>query len=490
MDVLSTTKDAIELVALLYERYSDYKESDKTIKSIYTRLDGVQVRLELFEEYIFTAKSNLHFRQVRILLKSLENITDILHELLERLPTSINVSKKIAWAAWGKRGVGRLLSDLATWDEETYRTIFTLDMLCQIRGHDSLYQRLFDTGDRSLTATWSLSRRIHSSDDALPISPISLSDIDITYESSTNLSDRFLSTLDSRLVYLEAHYVTNSEKSQKQAIERIAGVFRSPDLPSMHLLSCLGFAENYLPLERCFLVYQIPEPDAEIGKAEGVPTLASALDREVRMSLEDRFRVATEITMAVMEIHAAGWVHKNIRSDNILLFIDEGKKGTKRDARIGTAYLVGFEAARPQVQASDQRPESDLVKRRYHHPERQGGQDTMVEKFDIRYDMYSLGAVLIEIGYRKTLRRIFAARGNQQEEPLPGETEENHKRLVDYGHRLGDKMGSKYANAALTCLTKSTQKGKTTDVLREEFYDDVLLPLKQIFEGFKVKASK
>ncbi|KAJ3710393.1 hypothetical protein C8R42DRAFT_691043 [Lentinula raphanica] len=494
MDVLGNTKDAIELLTLLYRKYSDYQDADETIKSICTRLDGVQVRLELFEEYLQRAESNLRSRHKQILVKSLEKVTDILHDLSERLPDPITVSRKIAWVAWGKRRVEGLLADLDTWDNDSQRTIFTYDMLNRIRGHDILYERLFITGDRSLAATWSLSRRIHSSDSETRIPDLAIPLSTIRFDPH-GFSNRYLAKLNSELVYMEAlthqRHVNDDEK--KQAIERtkkIAEVFHSSDLPSMHLLSCLGIAERCSTrpprqsIAEHHLVYQIPRPDVEIGDRDwysSVPTLTTAFNDEVCMSLEDHFRIATEITMAVMEIHAAGWVHKNIRSDNVLLFYDKNKKAAiGGTAQIGTAYLVGFGGARPQTYGSARLAEVDWVKRRYHHPERKR---TTVERFDIRHDMYSLGVVLIELGHRRQLFEISISNEDEME------VEEDHRKLVKFAHDLGKIMGTKYASAALTCLTKSTEKKKTTDMLREEFYDDVLLPLKQTFEGLKFKRA-
>ena len=103
--------------------------------------------------------------------------------------------------------------------------------------------------------------------------------------------------------------------------------------------------------------------------------------------------------------------------------------------------------------------------------------------------MYSLGAVLVELGYRKTLREIFQVK-NSSSEPGPREAATNHNNLLKHAHRLTDKMGTKYANAAVVCLTKSTMTGKPVEVLREEFYDGVLCPLREILAGFQVTDSK
>ncbi|KAJ3523136.1 hypothetical protein NM688_g8775 [Phlebia brevispora] len=98
--------------------------------------------------------------------------------------------------------------------------------------------------------------------------------------------------------------------------------------------------------------------------------------------------------------------------------------------------------------------------------------------------MYSLGAVLVEIGYRRTLRELFAVTSSFSD-PGPNEARTNHEILVKYARRLGDKMGSKYAQVAVDCLTKTTERGKPTDELRNEFYHSVLRPLGEILDGMK-----
>lgn len=488
MDIFGAVVGAIDLIEKIYAGITEYRDSNEAFKHISHSLKSVEVRLEVFREYLLRSEAGLSSNAISVLQTSLEHISDILNELEDIIPINLGaVSQRLVWVGWRKRRAEGLIARLKNWDEDVHRTVFALDILSRVRGIDSLYKRLFDTGERSITAAWALSRRIYTSD-LTSIPSLPLPKTAVRLNSSYSFEDNHsLGTLADNTVYIEAHYIErrSDEAKQKYELRRIASVFHSSDLPSMHLISCVGFIDDY-ESDRCFLVYNLP--DMKFSDNQAIPTLADALERQTRMSLEDRYRIAVEVATAVFEIHAAGWVHKSIRSDNILVQVSEAKKGTKEDAKVGTSYLIGFEAARPLVEGSEQRPEMDPVKRKYHHPERQGGIDSQVEKFDIRHDMYSTGVVLIEIGYRKTIREIFSA-SSAPSEPQPGEAELNHKRLLDYARRLSDKMGSKYAKVALLCLTKAMEYAKESEAIREEFYMNVLRPLRELLNGFTVSVS-
>lgn len=477
MDIFSTTVEVIKLINSIYTKYSDYRDADQTIQSMQHRLECVGIRLEMFREHLSHTKRGLSKDAQRVFRRSLQKVGDVLYDLKDQLPPEIGLKTKLAWIGWKKRRVEDLLSQLGIWEQEVGSMIFTYSLLLtvlRIKNYDSLYERLSRTGDQSLTGALALARRIHG-DQNLQIHHIPVGELMPAVKPVT--ADRVLARYQSRTVYLERH------GPHSDALIRMAAAFRSGDLPSMHLLSCIGLTVYHG--NEHFLVYHIPTLSPEIVNPVRLPILSYALDNDIRMALEDRFRIAVEITTAVMEIHAAGWVHKSIRSDNVLISTRGGKKGVKGDAQVSSAYLVGFTIARSQDTGVYIRiPITDPIHSLYHHPERQGGSGDNVVRFDIRHDMYSLGALLIEIGFGKTLKVLFS--------PAPsalGLKEANHKHLLDHAHRLSTSMGSKYADAAITCLTESTQHNEKTETVRKEFYEEVLCPLQEIMDGFKKKRG-
>lgn len=490
MDPYSTAQAAIEILHTVYDKYMEYREADETIANAKACLDAVDVRLDLFEKCLKYMQAALTERQCKVLQTSLDKVSDILAQLGEKLPVKSTVSTKLTWAGWGRRRVEALIAEAKAWDQEAQGTFFMLDLVKRLRetgvvNVDELRKRLFDTGDRTIAGAWTLSDRIYSvvvADAAPTVTHLSSTDLDLPYSAG----DQLVYRLQGRPTYLEAHYIEEGDEEHKRkqisSCERLAYTFTPSDvdLSILHLLPCSGLVDQY-DLDRCYVIYDLPFP---LPASNKVPTLSRALEHQVRITLEDRFRIAVEVAVAVFSIHAAGWVHKNIRSDNVLIDVGDVDKSSKDTAVVGTAFLVGFQATRPRIEGSEQRPEPDPVKRLYQHPERQGGRDTRVAKFDIRHDMYSLGAVLLEIGYRKTLREILQVKSSPHE-PTLDEAKTNHKSLIKYAHRLADKMGTKYTDATLACLTKTTDSKTSADRLREEFYDGVLQPLKQILEGLQ-----
>jgi hypothetical protein len=118
------------------------------------------------------------------------------------------------------------------------------------------------------------------------------------------------------------------------------------------------------------------------------------------LSLGRRFIVAQTLARAVMYLHFADWLHKAIRSDNILFFVAEDMAGL--DSAL--PYLVGFEYSRPDAlgEQTENIVENEDHKF-YRHPKAHvvpvadlqqplGG----AGRYSKAYDIYSLGVILVQ----------------------------------------------------------------------------------------------
>ncbi|CAD6584444.1 MAG: hypothetical protein ASARMPREDX12_001659 [Alectoria sarmentosa] len=126
-----------------------------------------------------------------------------------------------------------------------------------------------------------------------------------------------------------------------------------------------------------------------------------------RPSLNSRLGIAVALAETVLQLHTTGWLHKGIRADNILVF----KSGTEQwnsEDDLSSAYLGGYEYARADNPLeTTEAPSSQLHSELYRHP-RSLGQGRA--SFNKRFDLYSLGCVLLEVAFWLPLPTILLQR--------------------------------------------------------------------------------
>ena len=118
-------------------------------------------------------------------------------------------------------------------------------------------------------------------------------------------------------------------------------------------------------------------------------TLRSILGSRMNHTLTERIVLAKRVARSISYIHTLGFVHKNVRPETILGFINQ-------DSRLGLFSLVGFEKLRMADGRTLQRGDLAWEKNLYRHPGRQGLKPE--EIYTMQHDIYSLGVCLLEIG--------------------------------------------------------------------------------------------
>lgn len=173
--------------------------------------------------------------------------------------------------------------------------------------------------------------------------------------------------------------------------------------------------------------------------------------------LDEKFSLAKQLAKAVMFVHSAGFVHKNIRPETIFLLRD-------KDSQMPLTFLTGFERFR-LAEGKTQHQGDDLWDTNlYRHPARQGVQPE--QDYTLQHDIYSLGVCLLEIGLGSSL--VLWKVGEATSEPNPEiltteiptskdkrKNAFNMKRaLVRIAQeKLPSRMGRKYAGITAVCLT-------------------------------------
>jgi hypothetical protein len=180
-------------------------------------------------------------------------------------------------------------------------------------------------------------------------------------------------------------------------------------------LDCLGFYPDYTR-SRYGFVYSLPRPETVPITLQQLLVKSSANPYSVRPHLGARFALARRIARSLLQLHASGWLHKGLCSQNILFFIPtdaESGSGSSSGGSGGVdyadegalqAWITGFDYARPDdLREQTDKPAADPETDIYRHK--------LVLEGAVRYrrafDIYSLGLILLEIGLWMPLRDIY-----------------------------------------------------------------------------------
>ncbi|KAK4503338.1 hypothetical protein PRZ48_004253 [Zasmidium cellare] len=219
----------------------------------------------------------------------------------------------------------------------------------------------------------------------------------LVFEDSTRRSGRQSANLRGRRVWVEWRESVDECLSQKEyretvevRVKKLAAVLAAPNKPKgFRSPQCVGYCQSQQGPRRYGLVYEWP-PEVDSDNAEFVSLrhLFNSLKRPP--ALNDRLAVAKMLAASILYLHAVNWIHKDIRSENVLF-----ASGPDHSIDLTKPILSGFEFSRPSlpeaVTVSHQfSPEHDL----YRHPD--------LLKVDAHrslksHDIYSLGLVLAEL---------------------------------------------------------------------------------------------
>ena len=191
----------------------------------------------------------------------------------------------------------------------------------------------------------------------------------------------------------EAQYSAKTQQIVERRVKQLATLLSLKHKSSLfNAPSCLGYTRDDKDGNcRHALAYKVEIPPD--SRFVGVYTLRDALDRRPIPSLAERFAVASALADSLFYLHAVSWLHKGIRSDNVL-FVHHKSKAAGLQTHNSSPILSGFDYSRPdlideQSFHNTRTPSHDL----YCHPDLLRFRTKRSRKC---HDMYSLGLILIE----------------------------------------------------------------------------------------------
>ncbi|KAK2589979.1 hypothetical protein QQS21_012344 [Conoideocrella luteorostrata] len=272
----------------------------------------------------------------------------------------------------------------------------------------------------------------------------------------------------------------------------------SPKPEAFRTPHCLGFfdkADPEVPADevdildrRLGLIFERPSGDLLHTTLPPVSLNDILRDGSIRKPrVTERVRLAHDLSNCVLYLHAVNWLHKGLRSHNVLFFRTRSGHIDYRQL-----YLSGFDFSRPG--GSDEMtdvPGDDAEHDLYRHPDAQANRRKDRQRSKKSFDIYSLGVILVELAHWQTVDRVLdvdmrRARGKPEALRCIRDKLLQEESIADVGAEIGEK----YEEATKTCLAGGRELGiqngddETTDKVAEElsvrFYEDVVKKLGNI----------
>lgn len=271
-------------------------------------------------------------------------------------------------------------------------------------------------------------------------------------------------------------------------VRDLARILMHGEPSTLGLLKCLGVLKIEVAAaaaRQYQLMYMVP-------RNMGQPATLRHLLLNTSPSLDAKFSLARAMARGVASVHAAGFVHKNIRPETVLALHEEG-------VSLPTTFLVGFERFRAAKSITTLTGDMIWHRNLYRHPMRQGRHPD--EMYQMQHDIYSLGVCLLELG----LWHSFVL---QTDPPKTGPLLEisaeltlNNKRQAALNiksklitlatEKLPELMGLMYTEVVLSCLTclnsDATNRFANDRDLRDR--DGILVGVAFIEKIFKTLTS-
>ncbi|KAI9167509.1 ABC transporter G family member [Paramyrothecium foliicola] len=290
-----------------------------------------------------------------------------------------------------------------------------------------------------------------------------------------------------------------SKEDMVDRVRKLAALLNhSPKPEAFRTPHCLGFfdkADPNIPTEdvdildrRLGLVFERPGGDEFHTSLPPVSLRELLLDKGIRKPrVTDRIKLAHALSNCLLYLHAVNWLHKGLRSHNVLFF-------RTRSGHIDyhKPYLSGFDFSRPG--GSDEMtdvPGDDAEHDLYRHPNAQANRRKERERSKKSFDIYSLGVIYVELAHWRPVEDVVGvdlrrARGNSSLVRRVRELLLAEEQVAD----IGAGMGEKFEAAARACLTGGEELGlaagddETVDEVAEKlsmrFYEDVVKKLEGI----------
>ena len=355
-----------------------------------------------------------------------------------------------------KEGLDRTIEDLETWQKMFDPSWFLILMISNPQIDTELTRQNETTASSLFSSTQTLRNTLRGTAHQersifLPEDGLNSAHISNIPLSTSKIAQRAGS---SRLFILDSVPCSAQGNVQRLTadVRELARKLVHVDPIQFGLLKCYGVVRELTPQDARQTTFIFVFRTVE-GLSVPRSLRASLSAGDATHSLSDRLVIAKNLAKSISFVHTLGFVHKNVRPENILL-------SSKDPLSLGHSFLVGFEEFRAAEGHTFRFGDSAWEKNLYRHPRRQGPRPD--DYYIMQHDIYSLGVCLLEVGMWESLvfykedgtcipSSIFDALSQDSSlwEPILVKDV-----LVSLARNvLPKRIGTKYSRIVETCLT-------------------------------------
>ncbi|OSS46283.1 hypothetical protein B5807_08551 [Epicoccum nigrum] len=251
------------------------------------------------------------------------------------------------------------------------------------------------------------------------------------------------------------------------------------------ILKCLGYRlqDQQDRSQGYELVFELPTNAPKLRVLNEAIMADQGAGSGVRHSLDSRYRLARQLCDIVFSVFASGLVHKNIRTNTILLAVEDDNNSSSNNnnsnkslpttpptPELGNPYLTTWTLLRKAASLTSGPGAPGTHSDLYRHPKRQGIQPE--QRYNFGHDLYSLGgvpagggavgavprAVVVVVVVRKRKRRGGIGIGPVQERggaaaPRRRTTCAQRRAAALARTEMPRRLGTAYAELVVACLT-------------------------------------
>lgn len=311
---------------------------------------------------------------------------------------SASWAKRMRWAIWDKKGAQRIVEEFEEWNERLRQMIETVWWPLPFFSTSAqllILEQDQDASTAGLLGSISLRRLLVP--DAKPNGE-AIKTLNIPRD-QFHPQETFQSLTTGTIVGQEGfamveykEYEPNGDGSidtvVTKRIRQLALLLHDQDDPRFKVLRCAAFF-NDRANNRFGFAFSIPDD----LKPQPISLSTQLLVKGIRPNLGARLKLAHALAESLQLLHSVGWIHKSLRSENIVLFPPKNLQAdnTTTSDEVLRHYrptLFGFEYSRPESGFSSRRTDKDIVRNLYRHPARWWLPE---ERFSKIHDIYGTG---------------------------------------------------------------------------------------------------